>query len=110
VVSKEIVILFAVLTSVSGSAFAAGDAAAGNSKSAVCVACHGASGVSSSDLWPNLAAQKQAYIMKQLKAFREGTRTDPLMSGMAKALSDEDIENLAAYFSSQSAAPAAAQH
>ena len=111
-VNKKVVIAFAVMVSVSVSsgAFAAGDAAAGKSKSAVCVACHGPSGVSTSDLWPNLAGQKQAYIMKQLKAFREGSRTDPLMSGMAKPLSDEDIENLAAYFSSQSAAPAAGQH
>jgi cytochrome c553 len=110
VVIKEVAILFAAMASVSSSAFAAGDAAAGKSKSAVCVACHGPSGVSSSDIWPNLAGQKQVYIMKQLKAFREGTRTDPLMSGMAKPLSDEDIENLAAYFSSQSAVPAAGQH
>jgi cytochrome c553 len=110
VVNKKVVIAFAVMVSVSGSAFAAGDAAAGKSKSAVCGACHGPSGVSTSDLWPNLAGQKEAYIMKQLKAFREGTRTDPLMSGMAKPLSDEDIENLAAYFSSQSTATAAAQH
>jgi cytochrome c553 len=110
VVNKKVMIAFAVMVSVSGSAFAGGDAAAGKGKSAACVACHGPSGVSTSDLWPNLAGQKQAYIMKQLKAFREGTRTDPLMSGMAKPLSDEDIENLAAYFSSQSAAPAVAQH
>jgi cytochrome c553 len=110
VVNKKVVIAFAMMVSVSSGAFAAGDAAAGKSKSAVCAACHGPSGVSAADMFPNLAGQKQAYISKQLKAFREGSRTDPLMSGMAKPLSDEDIENLAAYFSSQSAAPAAGQH
>lgn len=79
---------------------AAGDAAAGKAKSAVCAGCHGANGISANPLWPNLAGQKDAYLVKQLKAFRDGTRSDPMMSPMAKPLSDADIENLAAYFSS----------
>ena len=78
----------------------AGDAAAGKEKSATCVACHGADGISPNELWPNLAGQKEAYIIKQLKAFKDGSRKDPMMSPMAAPLSDEDIENLAAYFSS----------
>lgn len=82
-------------------AFAAGDAAAGQAKSAVCAACHGANGISGNPLWPNLAGQKDAYIVKQLKAFKDGTRKDPLMSPMAAPLTDADMENLAAYFSSQ---------
>jgi len=79
---------------------AGGDAAAGKTKSATCVACHGTAGHSANPLWPNLAGQKDAYIVKQLKAFREGKRIDPMMSPMAKPLSDADIDNLAAYFSS----------
>jgi cytochrome c553 len=51
-------------------------------------------------MWPNLAGQKEGYLVKQLKAFRDGVRTDPMMSPMAKPLTDDDIENLAAYFSS----------
>lgn len=78
---------------------AAGDAAAGKAKSATCAGCHGAAGVSANPLWPNLAGQKDAYMAKQLKAFRDGGRADPLMSPMAKPLSDADIDNLAAYFS-----------
>jgi len=80
---------------------AAGDAEAGKAKSAVCAACHGPTGVSLNAEWPNLAGQKDAYIVIQLKAFREGTRKNPLMSPMATGLSDEDMANLAAYFSSQ---------
>lgn len=79
---------------------AAGDAAAGKAKAAVCAGCHGAKGVSAAPMFPNLAGQKAAYLEKQLKAFRSGTRKDPTMSGMAKPLSDADIANLAAYFSS----------
>lgn len=79
---------------------AAGDAAAGKAKAAACASCHGAAGISANPVWPNLAGQKDAYMIKQMKAFRDGTRSDPMMSPMAKPLSDADIDNLAAYFSS----------
>ncbi len=92
------------MATASGSVFAAGDAAVGKSRSSVCTACHGFTGVSPNDAWPNLAGQKQLYLVKQLEAFRDGSRKDPLMSPMAKPLSDEDIDNLAAYFSTQKAA------
>lgn len=82
------------------SVWAAGDAAAGKAKSAVCAACHGATGISANPIWPNLAGQKDAYLVKQIKAFRDGTRKDPMMSPMAAPLTDADIDNLAAYFSS----------
>lgn len=78
----------------------AGDAAAGKGKSASCVACHGAEGVSQNPLWPNLAGQKEQYLAKQLKDFREGRRNDPMMAPMAKPLSDDDIADLAAYYAS----------
>jgi cytochrome c553 len=78
---------------------AAGDAAAGKAKSALCAACHGAEGISPNDIWPNLAGQKQAYLVKQITAFRGGDRKDPMMAPMVSGLSDEDIDNLAAYFS-----------
>ena len=79
---------------------AGGDAAAGKAKSATCAGCHGAAGISANPLWPNLAGQKDAYMVKQMKAFRDGKRSDPMMSPMAKPLSDADIDNLAAYFAS----------
>lgn len=79
---------------------AAGDAAAGKAKSAMCAACHGMNGVSSVPMYPNLAGQKEAYLVKQLKDFKSGARKDPTMNGMAAPLSEADINNLAAYYSS----------
>jgi cytochrome c553 len=92
------VVLTSVLLSVSGSVLA-GDATAGKAKAASCAGCHGAAGVSNNPLWPNLAGQQAGYLAKSLKAFRDGTRTDPMMGPMAKPLSDTDIDNLAAYYS-----------
>jgi cytochrome c553 len=79
---------------------AAGDAAAGKSKSALCAACHGPEGISSTDIWPNLKGQKYGYLVKQIKAFRDGSRKDPSMQPMVANLSDDDIKNIAAYYSS----------
>jgi len=76
----------------------AGDAAAGKSRAASCSACHGANGISSNGLWPNLAGQKEQYLAAQLKAFRDGDRKNPMMSPMAAGLSDADVANLAAYY------------
>lgn len=81
-------------------AMAAGDAAAGKAKSAICAACHGANGISAAPMWPNLAGQKEAYLVKQIKAFKNGERKDPSMAPMVAALTDADIENLAAYYAS----------
>ncbi len=78
----------------------AGDIEAGKAKAAVCAACHGANGISNNPLWPNLAGQKEQYLLKQIKAFRDGQRTDPSMAPMVAGLSDADAENLAAYFAS----------
>lgn len=78
----------------------AGDIEAGKAKATVCAACHGAEGKSMNPLWPNLAGQQEQYLVKQLKDFKAGTRQDPLMSAQAAALSDADVENVAAYFSS----------
>jgi len=85
---------------VSANAVAAGDAAAGKAKAGMCAACHSLDGVSKAPTFPNLKGQKDAYLVKQLKAFRSGDRKDPTMNPMAKPLTDADIDNLAAYFSS----------
>jgi cytochrome c553 len=92
-------ILFSAFTCASPLAQAA-DVEAGKQKAQTCAVCHGANGKSANDLWPNLAGQRAGYLAKQLKAFRGGARTDPMMTPMAKPLTDADIENLAAYFSS----------
>ncbi|QUM78696.1 cytochrome c [Moritella sp. 24] len=82
---------------------AGGDAAAGKAKAAVCAACHGAAGISAIPMYPNLAGQKEMYLVNALKAYKAGQRTGgmaPVMAGQAMALSDADINNVAAYFSS----------
>ncbi|MEN8129676.1 MAG: cytochrome c [Pseudomonadota bacterium] len=96
---SAIVLLAGVLLSAGMAVQAGGDAAAGKAKAGSCAGCHGAKGVSSNPLWPNLAGQKDVYLVKQIKAFRDGGRKDPMMAPMVKALSDSDIENLAAYYS-----------
>jgi len=90
----------ALTAGVSATALAGGDVAAGKAKSAMCAACHGPAGISVNPLWPNLAGQQEAYLAKQLNDFKSGKRNDPVMSGMAKPLSDADIANLAAYYAS----------
>lgn len=78
---------------------AVGDASAGQVKSAVCGACHGADGKAIQPTYPNLAGQHASYLTKQLTEFRDGDRVNALMSGQATNLSDQDILDLAAYFS-----------
>ncbi len=81
--------------------FTQGDATAGATKSATCVACHGAGGNSSMPDWPNLASQGSLYIQHQLQAFKSGERKNPIMQGMAAALSDADMADIAAYMTQQ---------
>jgi cytochrome c553 len=91
-------VAMAVTLLTAGGQVMAGDAAAGKAKAATCGGCHGANGISGNDLWPNLAGQKAGYLSKQIKAFRDGKRNDPMMASMVKALSDEDADNLGAYY------------
>ena len=93
-------VLFTALLLASSPIMAA-DVAAGKAKSAICAACHGATGISVNPMWPNLAGQKEMYLAKQIKAFRDGVRVDPTMAPMVAALTDDDIANLAAYFAAQ---------
>jgi cytochrome c553 len=73
---------------------------AGRSKAQVCTVCHGALGVSVAPDAPNLAGQPALYISAQLRAYRDGIRKHEVMSLMAKPLTNEDIGQLAAWFSS----------
>jgi len=79
---------------------AAQDMAAGQAKAGLCAACHGANGISVMPDYPNLAAQKAKYLESAIKSYRDGQRKHAVMSPMANGLSDDDIKNLAAYFSS----------
>ena len=85
----------------------AGDKVAGRAQAERCTGCHGAAGIASNPAWPNLAAQNSTYLTNSLRAFKAGTRTDAMMQSIAQALSDADMQNLAAYFSSLSCKPAA---
>ncbi len=88
-----------ILAATANIAIAGGDAAAGKAKAAACAGCHGAKGISAIPMYPNLAGQKETYLVKQLKAFKDKSRKDPTMNAMAAPLSDEDMANLSAYYS-----------
>ena len=95
-ISKQLVVLLAALA-LPVSALA-GDAAAGAKKTVTCVACHGKEGISIADNYPNLACQKEKYLVKAIKDYKSGARKDPVMKPMVASLSDADIENIAAYY------------
>ena len=90
-----------------GPVHAAGDAKAGEAKSAACLACHGPMGNSVVPMWPKLAGQNVEYLQKQLMDFKANNRANEQMTPMALPLSEEDVANLAAYFASQQQAPGA---
>lgn len=85
---------------VSSSAVLAADIAAGKAKAAMCAGCHGANGISVAPNYPNLAGQKEQYLVKAMGDFKSGARKDPTMNAMAAPLSDADMANLAAFYSS----------
>jgi cytochrome c553 len=82
----------------------AGDAAAGATKAATCTACHGLNGNSVNPEWPVLAGQNAAYLSDQITRFRDGKRANVLMQPMVAALTNQDIADLAAYYSEQTPA------
>ncbi|HEX6550662.1 MAG TPA: c-type cytochrome [Gammaproteobacteria bacterium] len=84
---------------------AAGDAAAGQKRAAACAACHGPDGNSASGQFPKLAGQNADYIVRELERFKSGERKNPIMAGMAAGLSEQDMQNVAAWFSSQTVRP-----
>lgn len=93
--------LLASASAFSLTAIAGGDAAAGEKLSGTCAACHGADGVSQIPTNPILAGQYPSYIEQALKSYRSGARQNAIMAGFASQLSDQDIADLAAWFSSQ---------
>ena len=99
----------AVLAALAATSLAhAQDAVTGKTKAAACTVCHGPLGIAVAPETPNLAGQPASYLAEQLKAYRDGTRKHEIMSLMAKPLTDADVANLAAWFSSvkvEAAAP-----
>jgi cytochrome c553 len=79
----------------------AGDAAAGATKAATCTACHGLNGNSANPEWPVLAGQNANYLRDQIDRFRTNKRANPLMMPMVQNLTDQDVADLAEFFSTQ---------
>jgi cytochrome c553 len=84
-----------------------GSAEAGQTKSAACLACHGADGnsIAADATWPSLAGQHPAYVVRQLEAFRSGERANDLMVSLVSTLSEQDMQDIAAWYASQPMAP-----
>ena len=89
------------LVMVSLQSLAEGDAAAGQAKSAICAACHGADGNSMVPNWPKLAGQHEQYLVRQVSLIQAGARPVPEMIAIVPGLSAQDIEDIAAWFSGQ---------
>lgn len=109
---NKLVVSLLLTLGVAGAATAAqtvkGDAAAGQAKTAVCGACHSPDGNSLAPNFPKLAGQGQRYLEKQLHDIKSGKRTVLEMTGMLAAFSDQDLADIAAYFSSQKGSVGAA--
>jgi cytochrome c553 len=93
--------LAAALLLVHGSVMAGGDIDAGKAKSAPCAACHGADGNSPTSAFPIIAGQYEDYLIRAMEDYKTGKRGNPIMTGFAGPLSDEDRADLAAFFASQ---------
>ena len=90
-----------LLVAISLQAVAEGDATAGQAKSAICAACHGADGNSAVPNWPKLAGQHVGYLERQTALIKSGDRSVPEMMGIVAGMSEQDLRDIAAYFSSQ---------
>ena len=98
--NSAVVLLVAVLAA---PALAAGDAAAGEKKAAVCAACHGQDGNSPGGDFPSLAGQGEKYLVKQLQDYKSGARKNAIMQGQVAGLSEQDMADLAAFYASKTA-------
>ncbi|MBD9464686.1 c-type cytochrome [Pseudomonas sp. Pdm06] len=105
---NKLIVSLLLTLGISGVAHAAGDAAAGQAKAAVCGACHGPDGNSMAPNFPKLAGQGERYLNKQLHDIKSGKRTVLEMTGLLTNLSDQDLADIAAYFASQKGSVGAA--
>ncbi|MHB1215619.1 MAG: c-type cytochrome [Thiobacillus sp.] len=98
---KTLFIAAAVALGCSLQVHAKGNYEAGKAKSTTCAACHGADGISSVPSFPKLGGQNRDYLHQALTDYKSGKRSNPIMAGQVKDLSDEDMLDLAMYFSKQ---------
>ncbi len=105
---NKLIVSLLLTLGITGLAQAAGDAKAGQAKAAVCGACHGPDGNSMAPNFPKLAGQGERYLTKQMRDIKSGKRTVLEMTGLLTNLSDQDLSDIAAYFSSQQGSVGAA--
>lgn len=105
---NKVIVSLLLTLGITGMAHAAGDAKAGQAKAAVCGACHGPDGNSAAPNFPKLAGQGERYLLKQMKDIKAGNRTVLEMTGLLNNVSDQDMADIAAYFSSQKGSVGAA--
>lgn len=98
---KKLLVSLAVTLGLVSFAHAAGDAKAGEAKAAVCAGCHGVQGIAMIPNYPSLAGQHESYLAKQIMEIRDGVRKVPEMTGMVTGFSDQDAQNVAAYFAAK---------
>ncbi len=103
------ILAYVMVCCVSGTGLAAGNIEAGKTKSATCAGCHMPDGNSMNPEWPKLAGQSPGYLVRQLQAFKNGDRVNDVMEPFVKALSEQDIEDIAEYFGSQEITPGVAK-
>jgi cytochrome c553 len=98
---KSILLVTLTALSLAGFVQAEGDASAGKDKAMACGACHGADGNSAAPSFPKLAGQGEKYLIKQMNDIHEGRRVVATMAGQLDNMSEQDIANIAAYYSAQ---------
>ena len=101
-------LIFTVILSLSAGAKAAGNAEAGKALTGVCIACHSEDGNSPVGTFPNIAGQTEQYLLKQLEDIQGGERPVPVMAGMLDGFSEQDLEDMAAFYSGNERAYGAA--
>lgn len=98
---NKVLVSLLLTLGITGLAQAAGNAEAGQGKVVVCGACHGADGNSAAPNFPKLAGQGERYLLKQLNDIKSGARPVVEMTGLLDGLSDQDLQDISAYFASQ---------
>lgn len=98
---KKLLVGLTVSLSLASFAHAAGDASAGQAKAAVCAGCHGVEGIAMIPNYPSLAGQHESFLAKQIIDIRDGARKVPEMTGMVASFSDQDAQDVAAYFAAK---------
>ncbi|NID14052.1 c-type cytochrome [Luteibacter yeojuensis] len=94
----SLIAIGALLALTATQTFAAGDPARGKTKTATCVACHGKDGNAVDPQYPRLAGQYADYLAQALHEYKDGRRSNLVMKGFAATLSDQDINDISAYF------------